>query len=241
MLMSFLVGCGARAVAPAPAPGAQRAVQSEGLNYLLFLPRDYLHEPKNWPLILYLHGKGERGDRVGELERLKASGLPKPVEQRADFPFIVLSPQCPSHTEWDGELDNLNALLTKILTTYAVDPHRLYLTGISMGGHGAWALASRYPERFAAGTCVLPSIRMQNTTRGQRRTITRNSMRGCSNTPGKITCCSCRDTTATSVCQSGLSRPTCRCCGKRSVSSARKPWRWPDHHNDMCCQIGKGV
>jgi len=151
LLMSFLVGCGARTVAPTPAPGAQRAVQSEGLNYLLFLPRDYLQEPqKKWPLILYLHGKSERGDRVEELERLKANGLPKLVEQQADFPFVVLSPQCPSHTEWDSELDNLNALLTKILTTYAVDPHRLYLTGISMGGHGAWALASRYPERFAA-------------------------------------------------------------------------------------------
>jgi len=121
------------------------------LHYLLFLPQDYQEEiGKRWPLILFLHGLGERGDNLEDLELLKAHGPPRLVEEQPDFPFIVLSPQCPSDSYWGYQLDNLNALLDEVVATCAVDPDRLYLTGLSMGGDGAWALAIRYPERFAA-------------------------------------------------------------------------------------------
>ena len=118
------------------------------LNYLLFLPKNYGENPQQkLPLILFLHGMGERGDDLGLVKR---HGIPKIVEQREDFPFIAVSPQCPGNSFWPVEVDALNALLDEIVTKYAVDEDRVYLTGLSMGGFGTWSLATSYPERFAA-------------------------------------------------------------------------------------------
>ena len=118
------------------------------LDYLLFLPASYGVDPdKRWPLILFLHGRGETGTN---LKRLKAHGIPKKVERQPDFPFIAASPQCPYEYCWRHELPTLNALLDDVVVTYAVDTRRIYVTGLSMGGYGAWALASLYPKRFAA-------------------------------------------------------------------------------------------
>ena len=118
------------------------------LNYLLFLPKDYGEYPQQkWPLILFLHGAGERGN---DLNLIKAHGIPKIVEQRENFPFIAVSPQCPKHSWWPVEVEALNALLDDVIERYAVDTKRIYLTGLSMGGYGTWALATAYPERFAA-------------------------------------------------------------------------------------------
>ena len=118
--------------------------------YLLFLPKGYGAEPdKRWPLILFLHGMGERGD---DLERIKKHGLPKILNTDAgdDFEFMVVSPQCPSDTVWSSQVAGLSALLDEIVKTRAVDTNRIYLTGLSMGGFGTWHLACEYPERFAA-------------------------------------------------------------------------------------------
>ena len=123
-------------------------VKTVRLNYLLFLPKDYGADSKRkWPLILFLHGMGERGD---DLEIVKKHGIPKIVKQRKDFPFIAVSPQCPKSSFWPAEVDALNALLDKLVETYAVDTDQIYLTGLSMGGYGTWHLATAYPERFAA-------------------------------------------------------------------------------------------
>jgi len=115
--------------------------------YLLFLPEDYGQEEKDWPLMLFLHGAGERGS---DLQKVKVHGPPKIVEKQEDFPFIVVSPQCPEGDWWDEKLDVLTNLLDDIVARYDVDTDRIYLTGLSMGGYGTWALASKYPERFAA-------------------------------------------------------------------------------------------
>jgi predicted peptidase len=72
------------------------------------------------------------------------------VEEQADFPFITVSPQCPYDFCWLMEAHTLNALLDEVAARYAVDADRIYLTGLSMGGYGAWHLGSQYPERFAA-------------------------------------------------------------------------------------------
>ena len=118
------------------------------LNYLLFLPKGYDAKPKQkWPLILFLHGAGERGD---DLDLVKKHGIAKIVDQREDFPFVAVSPQCPGTSWWPSELESLNALLDEITAKYAVDTDRIYLTGLSMGGYGTWHLATAYPERFAA-------------------------------------------------------------------------------------------
>ena len=116
------------------------------MGYLLFLPESYgKEEGKKWPLILFLHGSGERGS---DLSKVKVHGPPKIVEQKKDFPFIVLSPQCPEGKWWQPEV--LVALLDDIAEKYDVDKTRVYLTGLSMGGYGTWETAITYPDRFAA-------------------------------------------------------------------------------------------
>ncbi len=114
------------------------------LNYLLFLPKDYSTTKKHYPVILFLHGAGERGN---DIELVKKHGPPKIVETKKDFPFIVVSPQSPGFG-WD--VLALNALLDEVQEKYRVDSDRVYLTGLSMGGYGTWALAAHAPHRFAA-------------------------------------------------------------------------------------------
>jgi predicted peptidase len=116
------------------------------LAYLLYLPRGYRQEQgRKWPVILFLHGSGERGS---DLNKLKAYGPPRLVSEGRDMPFIIVSPQTPERSSWDP--DALNALLDDIVSQYAVDIDRIYLTGASMGGSATWRLASAHPERFAA-------------------------------------------------------------------------------------------
>lgn len=115
--------------------------------YRIYFPESYQKEPeKKWPLILFLHGAGERGNR---LELLKRQGLPKMLETRKDFPFVVAYPQCPAGSYWRVPL--LNEWLQKLLLELDnIDPARIYLTGISMGGYGTWHWAASNPEKFAA-------------------------------------------------------------------------------------------
>lgn len=117
------------------------------LNYWLHLPSSYARTGDAWPVILFLHGAGERGD---DLKLVKKHGIPKIAAKQKDFPFIAVSPQCPRHSWWLHQFDNLIGLLDDILARYHADPSRVYLTGLSMGGNGAWGLAMRYPGRFAA-------------------------------------------------------------------------------------------
>lgn len=120
------------------------------LNYLLHLPIGHGEDKaKKWPAILFLHGAGERGN---DLELVKKHGIPKIVGQRPDFPFVTLSPQCPENTWWVAEslIAGLDALLDDAVTHLAIDPDRIYLTGLSMGGMGSWLMAALFPDRFAA-------------------------------------------------------------------------------------------
>jgi len=128
--------------------------QSTTIHYLLFTPRDYKTEGRPWPLLLFLHGLGECGNN--ELERVKVHGPPKLVEMQSDFPFVVVSPQCPPPrggfkdvpTAWKAE--PLMQLVDHVTTNMHIDPARVYVTGLSMGGYGTWRLVAAYPERFAA-------------------------------------------------------------------------------------------
>ena len=118
------------------------------MEYLLFLPESYTQSTnQKFPLILFLHGAGERGS---DLDSVKRHGIPKIVETNPDFPFIAVSPQCPEDSWWTSELHTINGLIEEIVEKYQVDTSRIYLTGLSMGGFGTWSLASMYPERFAA-------------------------------------------------------------------------------------------
>lgn len=114
-------------------------------NYLLYLPKEYNESDNEFPLVLFLHGSGERGT---DIEKVKIHGLPKLISEGKDFPFIVVSPQCPDDVFWN--VDILTALLDEIESTYRVDKNKIYVTGLSMGGHATWELALRQPNRFAA-------------------------------------------------------------------------------------------
>lgn len=130
----------------------QQATITRRLHYLLHLPREYEEEPaKTWPLILFLHGMGERGS---DLALVKRHGIAKLVESRPSFPFITVSPQCPAESWWAHHLADLAALLDEVTSTYAVDPRRVYLTGLSMGAFGGWHLLTEYPDRFAAAILI---------------------------------------------------------------------------------------
>jgi predicted peptidase len=116
------------------------------LDYLLYLPPRYASQ-NTWPLLLFLHGAGERGN---DIEKVKANGLPKLIEQGKQFPFIIVSPQCPAGDAWVWKLKSLCTLIDDLSAHYKVDQDRIYVTGFSMGGFGTWALAAYAPERFAA-------------------------------------------------------------------------------------------
>jgi len=118
--------------------------QTIQVGYLLYLPENY-NTSENFPLLLFLHGAGERGD---DLEKVKVHGPPKLIAGGKNFPFIVVSPQCPENQWWSSEV--LDALLKDIVDNYNVDEDRIYVTGLSMGGFGTWELAIKYPNRFAA-------------------------------------------------------------------------------------------
>lgn len=114
-------------------------------NYLLYLPKDYNESDNDFPLVLFLHGSGERGT---DIEKVKIHGLPKLITEGKEFPFIVVSPQCPDDIFWN--VDILIALLDEVTADYRVDKNKIYVTGLSMGGHATWELALRQPNRFAA-------------------------------------------------------------------------------------------
>ena len=115
-------------------------------NYRLFVPAAYgADNAKRWPIVVFLHGSGGRGN---DLNKLGYRGLLKEVRANPDFPFILVAPQCPSNQFWSAEV--LNSLLDEVTRNLRVDTNRIYLTGLSMGGYGAWELAIQHPERFAA-------------------------------------------------------------------------------------------
>ena len=154
-LLTLMLCCLLWNVRPCDAQSADRQVpqsititnngETIEMKYLLYLPSAYDSSEENWPLLLFLHGAGERGD---DLELVTAHGPPKMIAQGRDFPFVVISPQCPEDMWWS--IDALHALLDEVVETHRIDESRIYVTGLSMGGYGSWGLAYTYPERFAA-------------------------------------------------------------------------------------------
>lgn len=123
-------------------------------NYLLFLPDSYAQDTeRSWPLIVHLHGGGGRGT---DPEKLRAYPLVQRLDEEPDFPFVVVTPQCPPGRPgpfgdlWTEHSDLVLAILDEVVETHRIDPERIYLIGHSMGGYGAWYLGHRAPERFAA-------------------------------------------------------------------------------------------
>ena len=118
------------------------------LRYLLWLPSGYEQASgERWPLILFLHGRGERGADLAQVEQY---GLARKLAQGFELPALVAAPQCPAGSDWTLQDDALLALLDELISSYTVDQQRVYLTGLSMGGRGTWRLAAEHSQRFAA-------------------------------------------------------------------------------------------
>lgn len=115
--------------------------------YVKYLPRDY-DESKKYPLVIFLHGAGERGD---DLDHAMRHGYMKYVrEEGKEYPFIFVAPQCPNGKYWGCYTESLLAFIDYVTETLPVDTDRIYLTGLSMGGTGTWMTAMAAPEKFAA-------------------------------------------------------------------------------------------
>lgn len=119
---------------------------SKEIRYLLYLPDGYeANRERRWPLLVFLHGAGERSD---DLELVKIHGPPKLIEIGKKMPFVVVSPQLATGEWWSPDM--VAWLIKDVLEILSVDPDRVYLTGLSMGGYGTWETAAKYPELFAS-------------------------------------------------------------------------------------------
>lgn len=113
------------------------------MNYIVYAPED----TRDLPLVIYLHGAGERGENIDNVLR---HGLARLLDEGKEFPAVILCPQCPRQFIWDNVVADLKKVIDKIITEYNIKPDRVSLTGSSMGGYGTWEMGMTYPEMFAA-------------------------------------------------------------------------------------------
>ena len=138
---------------PPPRPEEDRVLREgtcgeegrTGYRYLVYVPARRGRAADRLPLVLFLHGSEERGH---DLSKVATHGLPRLVAEGADLPFVLLAPQLPSGRRWSVRA--LVALLDDAAATWPIDPDRVSVTGLSLGGEAAWALALFRPGRFAA-------------------------------------------------------------------------------------------
>ena len=155
-----------------PAFGKQRdtgfldrtiTLQGTTYKYQVFVPEDWTPHEK-WPVILFLHGSGERGEDGMDQTDV---GIGTAIRSdRGHFHAIVVMPQCRKNTWWtQPPMDDLAmATLEAVTKEFRGDPQRTYLTGISMGGYGSWHLAAKYPNKFAALVVVCGGIHPPDAT-----------------------------------------------------------------------------
>ena len=123
-------------------------------NYFLYLPPGIQTEDREWPVLLYLHGRSLRGD---DLDLVTRYGIPSLLARGRHLPFIVLAPQLPDGQHWVDADRAWELLEEAVLDRYPVDEDRIYLTGFSMGGGGAWRFAARHADRLAAAVPISAS------------------------------------------------------------------------------------
>ncbi len=138
-----------------------RSVNLEGnsYDYQVYLPRNY-SESEDWPVILFLHGAGERGS-----DGLKQTqvGLGRALRLNPErWPAIVVFPQVPQNERWQGSVAEMAmAALDATLAEFATDQSRVYLTGLSLGGGGTWYLGYHHADRFAAAVAVCGFVALE--------------------------------------------------------------------------------
>jgi predicted peptidase len=165
-LLALLVGCSTSPTATAGASveaqgrfvARQLSFEGREFRYQVFVPAASATAEGPRPLLLFLHGSGERGDD-GRKPLLAGVG-PWLDENRATFPALVVFPQVPEGEEWRGRNARMAlAVLDAASAEFAADPRRIYLSGISMGGYGSWELALTRPDQFAALVPICGALR----------------------------------------------------------------------------------
>ena len=119
----------------------------ERMNYVVYYPDNY----SGLPLLIYLHGAGERGLTV---EHLTRHGVPRLIAEGREIPAVVLCPQCPAQFVWDNVVSELKAIIDHVVEEYQIERDRICITGSSMGGFGTWAMAATYRSFFSAAAPV---------------------------------------------------------------------------------------
>lgn len=116
-----------------------------GMNYWVYTPAN---AGANKPLVIFLHGAGERG---GDPERIFNISLPKWLKNGKWTPdAYVLCPQCPEKFDWNSQVERLKSLIDYEVDFLKIDTSRISITGLSMGGFGTWAMGIHYPDFFSA-------------------------------------------------------------------------------------------
>ncbi len=162
VLLLCLMATGVAARAGEAPRFVERSLQLHGVSYRyqVFVPEGWTAK-RDWPVVLFLHGSGERGsDNRAQLSQ----GLPHwLVQHGADFPAVVVIPQAPDGSQWNGAIEAMALkALDDSLGEWHGDRRRLYLTGLSMGGYGAWQIALDHPGMFAAAAIICGGIRHPN-------------------------------------------------------------------------------
>ncbi len=154
---------------PVPATGflfKTLELEGETYAYSVYVPPEYTAD-RAWPVILFLHGAGERG-RDGLLQT--DTGIGRAIRRHREWiPAVVVMPQCREHEAWTGRMATLALrCLEQTSREYRLDATRMYLTGLSLGGHGTWHLAASLPGRFAAIVPICGFAEWQTSTGAAR-------------------------------------------------------------------------
>ena len=162
ILLAALLSC--RTMAPHETGFLIRSVVVGGHSYpySIYVPHDY-DSSKRWPVILFLHGSGERGNDGLRSTQIGAAAAIRANPDRV--PAIVVFPQAPLETRWLGEpADAAMAALDAAIAEFHGDRDSVYLTGLSMGGYGTYHLALAHPNTFAALVIVCGGLLPHATT-----------------------------------------------------------------------------
>lgn len=134
----------------------------KGSGFLQYLPDGYSSNTNRYPVVISLHGIKEKGNTLTDVARVANVGLPKYIKYGQKYPFIVISPQLKSTMgRWTG--DYVMEIVNYVKTYLRIDPSRIYLTGLSLGGGGVWSVATSYPDVWAA---ILPICSGYNVVAG---------------------------------------------------------------------------